>query len=92
MCEATDVPSCEQQMLLPLPETQEWTERSCAVTVYFGESLQIKFVHEDFHVFSLKNSHRSFPSQYLELKHFLINDNAVSTVIPPNHLKLVTFN
>jgi len=40
----------------------------------------------------VKNSHRSFLSQYLELKCFFIDDNTVPTMTPPTHLKLVTFN
>ena len=41
---------------------------------------------------SVKNCHRSFPSQYLELKRFFIDDNTVPTMTPPTRLKLVTFN
>ena len=43
-------------------------------------------------MFSVWKTHKSFPSQYLGLKHFFINDSTVSTMTPLNHLQLVTFN
>lgn len=87
MCWGSDVPCCEQKLLLLLlPQIQQ--VRCFGVVLHFGERIEVELVKEAFHAVSFKNSARSFSCRHFLYGGFFISGDTDAIINTTNGLKM----